>query len=52
MNSRGAGGAQEIYSGVNQMSKVKTKDNNKIKKVFSSKISTNSGYRLQFFTKC
>ena len=35
-------GAREIYSSVNQTNKVKTK-----KKVFSSKIFTNSGYRLK-----
>ena len=39
VNSRGA---QEIYSSVDQTNKVKTK-----KKIFSSKISTNSGYRLK-----
>ena len=36
-------GAREIYSSVDQTNKVKTKK----KKVFSSKISTNSGYRLK-----
>ena len=35
-------GAREIYSSVHQTNKVKTK-----KKVFSSKISTNSSYRLK-----
>ena len=35
-------GAREIYSSVDQTNKVKTK-----KKVFSSKISTNSGNRLK-----
>ena len=39
MNSRGA---REIYSSVDQTNKVKTK-----KKVFSSKIFTNSGHRLK-----
>ena len=37
-------GAREIYSSVDQTKKVKTK-----KKVFSTKISTNSGYRLKIF---
>ena len=37
-----SGGAREIYSSVDQTNKVKTK-----KKIFSSKISTNSGYRLK-----
>ena len=41
MNSRGA---RKIYSSVDQTKKVKTK---KKKKVFSSKISTNSSYRLK-----
>ena len=34
--------AREIYYSVDQMNKVKTK-----KKVFNSKISTNSSYRLK-----
>ena len=37
-------GAREIYSSVDQTNKVKTK---KKRKVFSSKIYTNSGYRLK-----
>ena len=36
-------GTREIYFSVDQTNKVKTK-----KKVFSSKISTNFGYRLKF----
>ena len=38
-------GAREIYSSVDQTKKLKTK-----KKVFSTKISTNSGYRLKIPT--
>ena len=38
-------GAREIYSSVDQTNKVKTKK----KKVFSSKIFTNSSYRLKIF---
>ena len=39
-------GAREIYSSVDQTNKVKTKKKRK-KKVFTSKISTNSVYRLK-----
>ena len=42
MNFEWGTGAREIYSSVDQTNKMKTK-----KKVFSSKISTNSGYRLK-----